>query len=348
MTLGRRIAQKFQQYKWYYDPQQVQLKQREIREHITGMQQQQTPLAEQKQEEGQIVIQPKPSSETEAETETHMLPNLDMAWTYFEHVTLPRYVISSGRERSSGTQVIKSHATKSNNFGGKVNKYIVGSAEHQSLKRAEPGEAEKPTRLYPIWHTPLSQMGDFGIGVGLYFTTLLALSIITFVAGLISMPNLLYYSSTQYSVNGQPTHGPPGTQIIKIPTVGSAICTDQSWVLCQGCAFNQFRGAEFRIAVYNDTCDLSLQELQGNSAAANSNNCTMFAKKNNCLGAQMQQGMVNYAALMFVFVAMFVMNRYQRKKAVEFDEDEQTAQDYSIVVNNPPPDAYDPEGEILG
>ena len=35
--------------------------------------------------------------------------------------------------------------------------------------------------------------------------------------------------------------------------------------------------------------------------------------------------------------------RYQQKKEVEFDEDEQTAQDYSIVVTNPPPNATDPD-----
>jgi len=35
------------------------------------------------------------------------------------------------------------------------------------LTRADPGESKFPTRLYSPLFTPLSQLGDFGIGVGL-------------------------------------------------------------------------------------------------------------------------------------------------------------------------------------
>jgi hypothetical protein len=41
-------------------------------------------------------------------------------------------------------------------------------------------------------------------------------------------------------------------------------------------------------------------------------------------------------------VAMVVISIYLYKKQVDFDEDEQTAQDYSIVILNPPTDAVDP------
>ena len=40
---------------------------------------------------------------------------------------------------------------------------------------------------------------------------------------------------------------------------------------------------------------------------------------------------------------MFLLGRYMREEEVKFDEDEQTAQDYSILIRNPPKDAKDPE-----
>jgi hypothetical protein len=46
---------------------------------------------------------------------------------------------------------------------------------HIIRDRAEPGERFCPTLLYePLW-TPHSQLGDWGIGIGLYFSTLRAL-----------------------------------------------------------------------------------------------------------------------------------------------------------------------------
>ena len=53
--------------------------------------------------------------------------------------------------------------------------------------------------------------------------------------------------------------------------------------------------------------------------------------------------MINFAALIFVIFGSYAMNRYLRHMEVQFDEDEQTAQDYSIIINNPPDDATDPE-----
>jgi hypothetical protein len=40
-------------------------------------------------------------------------------------------------------------------------------------------------------------------------------------------------------------------------------------------------------------------------------------------------------------VSFFLFSVYQRKREQLFDESKQTATDYSVVVNNPPPDAYD-------
>jgi hypothetical protein len=44
----------------------------------------------------------------------------------------------------------------------------------KELTRAEPGEREYPTKLYQPIFTPHKQLGDFGLGIGLYFSTLRA------------------------------------------------------------------------------------------------------------------------------------------------------------------------------
>jgi hypothetical protein len=55
-------------------------------------------------------------------------------------------------------------------------------------------------------------------------------------------------------------------------------------------------------------------------------------------------GLINYAVLIFLVVAVyFGLDRHLDNEALIFDEDEQTAQDYSILIKNPPPTASDPQ-----
>jgi hypothetical protein len=67
-----------------------------------------------------------------------------------------------------------------------------------------------------------------------------------------------------------------------------------------------------------------------------------LALKNNCAGANFRQGFVSLATVVLVIIGAFVILRRQNRLEEEFDEDEQTAQDYSIAIRNPPEDAYDP------
>jgi hypothetical protein len=67
-----------------------------------------------------------------------------------------------------------------------------------------------------------------------------------------------------------------------------------------------------------------------------------LALKNQCNATTLQQGYVNYATLLFVILGTFCLNRYLKHIEVVFDEDEQTAQDYSIVIRNPPHNAKEP------
>jgi len=66
-----------------------------------------------------------------------------------------------------------------------------------------------------------------------------------------------------------------------------------------------------------------------------------FAVKNNCDGATLSTGVYSIATMFVVAIGMVLTSIYLKAIEVVFDEDEQTAQDYSIVVNNPPADATD-------
>ena len=309
MTFGRRIARRLSKYTWYYNPQAVRKAQEDQRARFRS-----------EREELLIhqAIGGNKDAAHEGAHESFQPPNLDMAWAHFEHVTLPRYVKPS--LKNSRTASVALPQPPPTTTIGKLKQLFMGSSEFQNLKVAEPGESTLETRLYSVYYTPLSQMGDFGLGIGLYFSTLQCLSLITFIAGLICVPNLQYYKSKAYSALGQ-------VGIISSPSLGSAICTDQQYVICEDCNFNQF------VPKKDDT-----------RLATSEDGSVTFALKNNCLGAQFPQGIINLIALFFVLVGMILMNIHQQKKAVEFDEDEQTAQDYSIVVTNPPKDAYDAKG----
>lgn len=70
---------------------------------------------------------------------------------------------------------------------------------------------------------------------------------------------------------------------------------------------------------------------------------TNFAVKNDC-DPTMAQGMVSLAVNVFLFISVLIfLPYYEKKKAVLFDENEQTAADYSVTISNPPSDAKDPE-----
>lgn len=101
---------------------------------------------------------------------------------------------------------------------------------------------------------------------------------------------------------------------------------------CPDCSASQFE----------DNLDRLGNATIGNIMANKDENVT-FALRNDCDGATLQQGMVNYGTLIFVLLGIVAMNIYQKHMEVKYDEDEQTAQDYSIVIKNPPPDATDPE-----
>lgn len=136
-------------------------------------------------------VQPEKSSENgvESKAEKNEIPSLEQGWAYFEHVILPRYIVNDGRGQDLR-----------DSFLDRVK--LLKS----TLEKAVPGEMRLNTKLYDPIFTPLSQMGDFGLGFGLYFATLRAVGIVTFIAGLVSLPNILYFRSFEYSNRQEGVH----------------------------------------------------------------------------------------------------------------------------------------------
>lgn len=230
-------------------------------------------------------------------------PSLEKAWAYFERVTLPRYLDhkSAGVSCETFDRVSSSPreecATTSN--------YCLNynNSQEQIMDLAERGEDSYPTKLYSPFWTPMNQMGDFGLGVGLYFSALRSIMILTFIAGIINIPNMMYFASERYSQGQEGVH-----LLIK----GSAVCTVKEYVPCPTCKLEDFADALHRIAtaqsVYSDG-DL------------------IFVMKNWCDGAKLPLAFVNYATLLCIMYGLWRISRHSKAQEVKFDEDEQTAQD---------------------
>mmetsp|Transcript_2051 Transcript_2051/g.3256 ORF Transcript_2051/g.3256 Transcript_2051/m.3256 type:complete len:974 (-) Transcript_2051:276-3197(-) len=217
--------------------------------------------------------------------------SLDDGWAYFEHITLYRHrKLAEGEDPSDG------------------------------LDKADPGEKQFPTELYGYWSTPNDQLGDFGIGIGVYFSTTWFLAIITFIAGCISIPNIVYYYSDDYT--SEPFEEDHGVLI-----ESSATCSDQIWVPCVDC-------------VEDDWTDDKDRYIVATNASGSEQ---VFVLHNDCVGAELEQGIVTLIAIVFLSISLWLLSRYMQRVEVAFDEDEQTAQDYSLVVDDCPPDAMDPE-----
>jgi hypothetical protein len=162
-------------------------------------------------------------------------------------------------------------------------------------RRAEPGENEEKTELYSPFTTPASAFIEWGIGIDLYFSTLRALAAMLFIAGLINIPNLLFYSGSEYNPNGQDELG--------ITLRGSAICTTYNWVVCSDCQATQYNNVDesFKYGVTDDGTTLVL--------------------RNGCDGSNMSQGVVNLITFVFLSVAMTLFSMYLHAREVRFDED---------------------------
>ncbi len=206
-------------------------------------------------------------------------PSLEKAWHYFEHQCLPR--------RLAG---------------------VKDPGEGRKYMRAPPGDTTRPTKLYPVIDTPILDMSDFGIGVGMYFKTVRYFGVVTFLAGILSVPTLLYYQSPKYS----PTMGDHMNSSI-VDSL-SAICTSTKFQPCPSCTSEDFNGLDGRLL----------------SAAAEDGDMK-FILVNNCELSDIF-GTYALATMVFVIVSVYLFVYLQRRYRIKLDEGEQTTSDYSIQI----------------
>ena len=164
--------------------------------------------------------------------------------------------------------------------------------------------------------------------MSMYFTSLIAVGIIFFQAGMINVVNMLYYASERYDANDERSSIISVMKILHL----SAICTDREWVLCsEGCdSHPKWWDTVFTNQYYGSAINSDGQNV-------------ILINRTTCLPAEFQQGMVNYGTMLFLLAALSIFFWYLGKREVRFDEDNTGAPDYAIVVNNPPPDAVDPD-----
>lgn len=215
-------------------------------------------------------------------------PSLDEAWAYFEHIVLARHLVpdddDDAKERNKDLR-----------------------------RRAERGERDRPTRLYPVLTIPESDLADFGVGVGVYFFTLRSLCIIMLLAGLINLPLLHYYGSDAYNAAHEAIH------FRSLKT--SAICTDNTWVACPTCTRQQWDRFPATYDRY-----------------ASTNNGLAFILRRNCQ-VNDKMAFVAWLSLLFVCVSIYVLQKITKRRERVLDEARQTATDYAVEVVNPPKDA---------
>eukprot|EP00592_Proboscia_alata_P008819 CAMPEP_0194364480 /NCGR_PEP_ID=MMETSP0174-20130528/12400_1 /TAXON_ID=216777 /ORGANISM="Proboscia alata, Strain PI-D3" /LENGTH=923 /DNA_ID=CAMNT_0039138535 /DNA_START=73 /DNA_END=2844 /DNA_ORIENTATION=+ len=220
-------------------------------------------------------------------------PDLQSSWAQFEHVALGRYITNG----NSGNM-------------------------WDARERAEPGETSFKTKLYPLWSTE-HDLADWGVGVGLYFQNLRMFAIICFVAGLISIPNMIYYASDEYDAPFN------ATDFREVAHDTSQVCTRTRWVACPSCNL--------------DDWDLGIK-ISGRSkdryAVAKNDQDLKFLLKNDC-EVGVREGIFMLIAMVFIAIAVFAVGYRQRSVEVEYDEEQQTASDYSIQIDNPPHDSHD-------
>ena len=278
---------------------------------------------------------------------------LDNAWAYFEHFTLPRYYVVDDVASGVGGGILVSDVDDEEEVdeidgdseeeeyediskSDRTTKVSNRSSKDTSNRnvdyfiKAEPGDVDIPTKLYPIYQTPESELADMGVGIGIYFYTLRVLSIILFLAGIISIPNLIYFYSNDY--NPTPIFGNnTNYRISEFLLSTSAVCTDHIWVPCPNCTIEQF--SHF---------PSSYERYAAETISNDDSSRRTFIKINDCHITK-YAGISSYITMLFVCVSIFVVSKIIHSKQRLLDEQSQTSSDYSIEVKNPPEDAHNVE-----
>eukprot|EP00527_Entomoneis_sp_CCMP2396_P005983 CAMPEP_0198140732 /NCGR_PEP_ID=MMETSP1443-20131203/3854_1 /TAXON_ID=186043 /ORGANISM="Entomoneis sp., Strain CCMP2396" /LENGTH=982 /DNA_ID=CAMNT_0043803251 /DNA_START=336 /DNA_END=3284 /DNA_ORIENTATION=- len=198
-------------------------------------------------------------------------------------------------------------------------RYFSGTEEADHVQRkAERGETEEGTRLFSPWTTKSSSFIEWGIGIDSYFSSLKMASFMLFVAGLLNWYVMRYYASSDYSEDKDGG--------LSVFLKGSAICSTFEWAVCPNCTSSEFDTNDDTKVKYGVAADGAILVL-----------------RNACGDDLLGVGLVNYCTFFLLAICLMLMSAYLTAREIRSDEDKLTATDYSVVVRNPPPDAYNPD-----
>lgn len=180
------------------------------------------------------------------------------------------------------------------------------------------GPSQQRTVLYDVWNTTEGDLMDFGPGVALYFKMLRYMMFLLIVAGLISLPNLLYYSSEAYAG--------PGLDDLPPSLWGSAACADRTWVACPTCPV-EFDAATPFFGRRGEDPNKTATATGGDGSTL------VFQLKNRC-EVDWQQGMVAFACYIFLLVGTVLFQTISERWGKRMDKTVQTADDYTVWVRD--------------
>ena len=161
----------------------------------------------------------------------------------------------------------------------------------------------------------------------MYFSTLSSLTVIFLFAGLLSIPNAVYYARDQYDDRG----GVSNFSVLNILQM-STVCASREWVKCDDCIE--------QISVWNN---IFTDSYYGEAMDPITGEIVILINQTTCLPAQFPQGIWNLGVLCLLIFCVTAYNAYLSKLEIRYDEDNSSAPDYSIIVMNPPKTAKDPE-----
>jgi len=278
----------------------------------------------------------------------------------------------------------------------------------KTRRKLEPGEVVDGSQLYSIF-TPISEMSDFGIGIGMYFRTTLVFGFIMLVCGLFQLPTAVYFDTSAYDTQnwqdrtwkvggtasclteqrvcldedctlyagefhfpsktvprfdrdyynkvfimggppGAPRPGDDDTVPLKKGTPGSSLAArapwrDKSLKLWDDDGnthpndYDQHVSANYHVSqiMQIGTTHIALSD----KVVVQSRDKVTVGKRTCNLRAFF--GYTDFVMMIFVSAALLIMGKIQNKEAEALDEAEQTAQDYSVVINDPNPEKVDPD-----
>jgi hypothetical protein len=187
---------------------------------------------------------------------------------------------------------------------------VGGDTPKHLMKRADPGEHDVQTELYSFFTTRASTFKEWGLGIDQYFITVRIFAFVLLFAGLLTLPNLMFYRSRDYSPN-------PKTRV-SFFLQGSAVCTTTEWIVCSDCANHLWshQGLDPKLAFWTDP-----------TTGQN----TTLVQRYDCNGGQFNQGIFSFVCFLFSAVALVVIDLYLDAREVRIDEDKYVT---NVVLDN--------------